>query len=101
MGLGVLCSQFLVHVSTGKVDLVSYHYREEKVGKGEREGGGKRSEIKEKGGREGREGGREGRGGQRKAIKIQYMNMPVYMYMHVHAIEGALGTKMGGRRKER
>ena len=68
------------------------------MGEGERKGGGKRSEIKEEGGRE---GGREGRGGQRKAIKIQYMNMPVYMYMHVHAIEGALGTKMGGRRKER
>ena len=74
------------------------------MGEGEREGGGKRSEIKEEGGREGREGregGKEGRGGQRKAIKIQYMNMPVYMYMYVHAIEGALGTKMGGRRKER
>ena len=32
---------------------------------------------------------------------MQYMNMPVYMYMYVHAVEGALGTKMGGRRKER
>ena len=70
-------------------------------GRAGREGGRWKEERDKRGGRGGREGGREGRGGQRKAIKIQYMNMPVYMYMYVHAIEGALGTKMGGRRKER
>ena len=59
--------------------------REEGRWKEEREkeeGGGREGREGGEGGR--REGGREGRGGQRKAIKIQHMNTPVYMYMYVH-----------------